>query len=161
MSRDLEKGQLGIMPCDFFHKGHCRAFKNIIASYVEDPMGGGTFTEENSDLLIWGLSRHSSSFTLFGIHEGLPAGVAVCFINYSTFKRAPFINIHDLAVLPKYRGLGIGKSLLAAVSIKAMDLECCKVTLEVRQDNKTAQALYKSFGFSPLTPPMDYWSKSI
>jgi ribosomal protein S18 acetylase RimI-like enzyme len=76
-----------------------------------------------------------------------PVGIAVCFLGFSTFAAQPLINIHDLAVMPGYRGRGIGRQLLERVGAKGRELGCCKLTLEVREDNHRAQRLYQGFGF--------------
>jgi ribosomal protein S18 acetylase RimI-like enzyme len=76
-------------------------------------------------------------------------GVAVCFTGFSTFRAAPLINIHDLAVLPNLRRRGVGARLIAAVEAEARRRGCCKVTLEVRDDNVAAMRLYRRAGFGP------------
>jgi len=75
-----------------------------------------------------------------------PVGVAVCFPGFSTFQARPLINIHDLAVLPGSRGRGVGRALLGAVEDEAHRRGCCKLTLEVRQDNPAAR-LYRALGY--------------
>jgi len=45
----------------------------------------------------------------------------VCFRGFSTFAAAPLINVHDLAVVPGFRGQGIGRRLLEAVEMYAED----------------------------------------
>jgi len=52
--------------------------------------------------------------------------------------------------LPEYRGRGIGRKLLEAVEKNARQLGCCKVTLEVGQDNQLAKGLYRSVGFAEM-----------
>jgi ribosomal protein S18 acetylase RimI-like enzyme len=86
--------------------------------------------------------------------------VAVCFVGFSTFVARPLINIHDLAVLPEYRGQGIGRLLLQQVEAKGHELGCCKLTLEVREDNHRAQRLYQRFGFGGISNedgPVRHW----
>jgi ribosomal protein S18 acetylase RimI-like enzyme len=73
--------------------------------------------------------------------------LATCFRGFSTFRALPLINISDLAVLPDYRGRGIGKQLLTAVEDKARTLGCCKVTLEVQENNTRARNVYERSGF--------------
>jgi ribosomal protein S18 acetylase RimI-like enzyme len=80
--------------------------------------------------------------------ESRPVGIAVCFRGFSTFAAKQLINIHDLAVLPEFRGQGVGRKLLAAVEQKARELDCCKLTLEVQEHNQHARGLYESFGFA-------------
>ena len=77
----------------------------------------------------------------------MAVGVCVGFLGFSTFQALPLINIHDLAVLPEQRGRGIGRALLAAVEAQARTEGCCKLTLEVQEDNAPARGLYQSFGF--------------
>jgi ribosomal protein S18 acetylase RimI-like enzyme len=76
-----------------------------------------------------------------------PVGVAVCFIGFSTFAAKPLINIHDCMVLPAFRGKGVGRRLLDAVEAKARELGCCKLTLEVMDNNDRALRAYEAAGF--------------
>ena len=76
-----------------------------------------------------------------------PVGIALCFVGFSSFKAKPLLNIHDLAVLPDYRGQGIGRQLLAAVEQTAREKGHCAVTLEVDEQNQRAQKTYLAAGF--------------
>jgi ribosomal protein S18 acetylase RimI-like enzyme len=53
-----------------------------------------------------------------------------------------------MAVLPKYRGQGIGRRLLDACLAKAKSKGITRVELEVRIDNSQAIKLYEKAGFS-------------
>jgi GNAT superfamily N-acetyltransferase len=75
-------------------------------------------------------------------------GVAVCVRSISTFAAAPAMNVHDIAVRPGHRGMGIGKALLAEVERAARTLGCCKMTLEVHRENVGAIQTYRAFGFA-------------
>jgi ribosomal protein S18 acetylase RimI-like enzyme len=79
-------------------------------------------------------------------HRSQAVGAAVCFVGFSTFRARGLINVHDLAVLPDWRGYGIGGRLLGAVEGLARRRGYCKVTLEVRLDNP-AQRLYRRSGY--------------
>ncbi len=81
-------------------------------------------------------------------HGGEPAGLATCFRGFSTFAARPLINVHDFYVVPALRGRGIGRALLAAVERKARETGCCKLTLEVLENNTPARRLYETCGFS-------------
>ena len=72
----------------------------------------------------------------------------MCFQGISTFQAKRLINIHDLAVLPSWRRQGIGRALLRAVEAHARERDCCKLTLEVQEDNEPARVLYARFGFA-------------
>ena len=80
----------------------------------------------------------------------LAVGMAVCFVNFSTFKAKPLINVHDLAVHPGYQAQGIGRALLEHVSAYGRENQHCAVTLEVRSDNTNALKLYRKLGFTGI-----------
>jgi ribosomal protein S18 acetylase RimI-like enzyme len=125
-------------------------------------MGGGTtLTYEQEFQLINGLRQHPTAITLLAQHNNILCGMVVAFQNFSTFTTHPMINIHDIIVLPKYRGKGIGKLLLNTLIDKAVQLNCSRITLEVRHDNINAQQLYKKLGFKDPIPPMYFWRKEL
>jgi ribosomal protein S18 acetylase RimI-like enzyme len=127
---------------------HQTAILQLINAYARDPMGDGRdLPAAVQDRLISGLQQHPTTLVLLAFDEATPVGVAVCFVGFSTFLARPLINIHDLAVIPDYRGRGIGQLLLEGVEAKGRELGCCKLTLEVREDNHRAQRLYQRFGF--------------
>ena len=97
--------------------------------------------------LIPGLRAHPTTLIFLAYRDAAPVGVAVCFRGFSTFTAQPLVNIHDLAVLPNERGKGIGRMLLEAVERKARSLGCCKLTLEVQENNLRAQRVYAAAGF--------------
>ena len=55
--------------------------------------------------------------------------------------------VDSIAVLPDYRGQGIGTQLLRAGVEKAQQLHIGKVSIVVSPDNPKAQQLYESLGF--------------
>ncbi len=122
----------------------------LTAAYAEDPMGNaGPLAPEVLDRLIPGLRSHPTTIVLLAYSEGRAVGIANCFLGFSTFNARPLINVHDLAVLPQFRGRGVGRLLLDAVVQKARALGCCRVTLEVQEANARARALYQEAGFGP------------
>ena len=52
---------------------------------------------------------------------------------------------------PVHRGTGIGRLLLGAIEQHARDLGCCRVTLEVQENNHHAKRVYSAAGFSQAT----------
>ncbi len=154
--------RISLLPCNFIAPNHRRAFANLLHAYMTDPMGGCTpHTEQTAQQVIEHLHNHPSTYIQFAMCRRKIAGMAVCFINYSTFQAAPFINIHDLIVLPGFRKTGIGEALIHGVTLKAISLQCAKVTLEVREDNQVAKSLYAKMGFCSCTPVMEYLNKKI
>lgn len=120
----------------------------LIDAYSRDPMGDGApLAPEVRERLIPGLRKHPTTL-IFLAHEGdAPVGVAVCFLGFSTFAAKPLVNLHDVAILPTHRGRGIGRGLLAAVEARARELGCCKLTLEVLDQNHRALRTYTTCGF--------------
>ena len=59
-------------------------------------------------------------------------------------------HITVLAVRPEYQGQGFGKSLVWGLLKKARDRNLEWATLEVRESNHVAIALYESFGFKEI-----------
>lgn len=150
--------------CDFNNQQHSHDYLTLLKHYMSDPMGDtlphSPHSEEN---VIQGLSSHPACFCILGYHTLTQQCIAMstCFVNFSTFYGQPYINIHDIVVLSDYRHQGIGKKLLQFIHELACELECCKITLEVRTDNLHAQTTYRALGFDNCTPPMMYWQKLL
>jgi ribosomal protein S18 acetylase RimI-like enzyme len=140
-----------IVDADFENAVHCAGIIEVLDSYAADPIGGGEpLTADVRERLVPALRDHPTALVLLAFEQECPVGIAVCFQGFSTFRARALLNIHDLAVLPKWRGRGIGRSLLAAAEDRARRCGCCKLTLEVQDDNGRALGLYRSFGFSDL-----------
>ena len=129
------------------------AVAELIDAYAADPMGRGQpLSQEVKLRLIPGLQSHPMAHVFLALEERKPIGIAVCFVGFSTFNALLLTNIHDLAVLPEYRGRGIGKMLLAAVENKARQDGHCAVTLEVDEVNGRAQQTYAAAGYEGERP---------
>jgi ribosomal protein S18 acetylase RimI-like enzyme len=123
----------------------------LVDAYATDPFGGGRPLDDTVRArLVPGLRAHPTTLVLLALVAGRPVGVAVCFFGFSTFQARPLLNVHDLAVLPDSRGHGVGRALLAAAEERARARGCCKLTLEVLEDNHRARALYAGFGFADV-----------
>ena len=124
----------------------------LIDAYARDPMGGSApLPAEVRARLVPDLRERiarGAAVVLIARRDGAAMGIAVCFVGYSTFHARPLLNLHDLAVMPEARGTGLGQALLAAVAAQARALGCCKVTLEVREDNARARRVYEHVGFA-------------
>jgi ribosomal protein S18 acetylase RimI-like enzyme len=141
-----------IVEADLNCKDHQQAVVDLIDAYAMDPMGnGGPLPTDVKEALIPGLKKHPTTLIFLAMVNGEAMGIAVCFIGFSTFAARPLINIHDLAVLPGHRGSGVARQLLSAVENKARTMGCCKVTLEVLENNRRALNVYASAGFARAT----------
>lgn len=87
-------------------------------------------------------------------YNGSLAGQALFFHNYSTFLAKPGIYLEDIYVRPKFRGKGIGKSLLLKVIEIAKERNCGRVEWSVLDWNEPAIGFYKKLG----AVPMDGWT---
>ena len=138
-----------IVEADLDRPDHQRAVVDLISAYAADPMGSGKpLPDAVRARMIPGLRALPTTLIFLAYDEGHPVGIATCFRGFSTFAARPLVNIHDLAVLPACRGRGIGRQLLDAVERKARALGCCKVTLEVQEDNVRARRIYEAAGFA-------------
>jgi GNAT superfamily N-acetyltransferase len=86
--------------------------------------------------------------------DGEPAGFALWFGTFSTFRGQPGLYLEDIFVKPAYRGRGIGKGLLAAVARRAVERGCGRLEWSVLDWNAPAIGFYQSFG----ARPMDDWT---
>nr|WP_321374392.1 GNAT family N-acetyltransferase [uncultured Bacteroides sp.] len=148
--------------CDYENPMHLAALVDLLNHYMQDPMGECEPLNKRSQLrLVDGLANHPSSFVLFIIYDQKIAGLATCFVNFSTFNVKPYINLHDLIIYDKYRGKGLGRLLLEELIHISELRKYCKISLEVREDNRVAQNLYRSMGFKECIPNMYFWTKTI
>ncbi len=153
--------KLEIIKADLNNEQHSSAILELTNSYAKDPMGlDGPLKEEVKNKLIAELKKFPCNLHFIAFMDGKPAGVANCVFSFSTFYAAKVINIHDLAVNPSFRSNGIGEALIGAVEKEALAENCCKITLEVREDNR-ARNLYERSGFSYGEPPMFFMEKKL
>ncbi|HEY3366593.1 MAG TPA: GNAT family N-acetyltransferase [Symbiobacteriaceae bacterium] len=137
-----------IVEADLALTAHQQAVLELMDAYAMDPMGDGhPLSAEARAKLIPGLRQHPTLIFLAFV-SGRAIGIAVCFRGFSTFAARPLINISDLDVLPAYRGQGIGRRLLEAVERKGRETGCCKLTLDVQENNHRARQVYGALGFA-------------
>jgi len=133
---------------DLADAGDAAALVEVLDSYASDPRGGGQpLSADVRSRLAAGLRAHPTSRAWLALEDDTPIGLCVAFVGFSTFQARPLLNVHDLAVVPARRGTGVGRALLTAAQAHARELGCCKLTLEVQDDNTPARHLYDRFGF--------------
>lgn len=152
-----------IVECDFNDSEQRQAVLDLMNHYMGGRMGGNLppHSKEKAEMMLNGLETHPSKLVFLARNNKEYIGLANCFINFGTFAAKPFINIHDIIVHQSQRGTGIGRLLMNAVIERAKQMDCGKITLEVRDDNVTAQNLYKSVGFDECRPKMFFWTKNL
>lgn len=159
--------ELAIAIANYRDSADATAIVALLDAYARDPMGGGTpLSDDVRDRLAPALADQPGAFTLIARVAGEPAGLANCFAGFSTFAARPLINIHDIAVLPQYRGKGVGRALLNAVAQEAQLRGACKITLEVLSGNEPAIAAYRQAGFvqyglDPAMGTAQFWERKL
>ena len=134
----------------------------LLDEYAADPMGRGRPLDVAvKEHLIDDLVKHPSAVVYLAELQSRSVGLAVCFLQYSTFGGFGLLNIHDLFVTACARRRGIGRSLLHAIFRDAGSRAIQKVTLEVRTDNLAAQSLYRAEAFGECQPPMLFWQNTL
>ena len=137
-----------IVEADLRLPEHQEAVLAMVDAYSRDAMGEAKPLDPDAwARLIPGLLKHPTTLIFLALEGARPVGAAVCFIGFATFAAKPLINIHDFVVLPACRGKGVGRRLLDAVEGKARELGCCKLTLEVMDNNHQALRMYQAAGF--------------
>jgi ribosomal protein S18 acetylase RimI-like enzyme len=141
--------EIEIVEADLSRDDHQRAVVALTDAYARDAMGNGApLSPEVLARLVAGLRAHPTTLVFLAYVGDEAIGIATCFLGFSTFNARTLVNVHDLAVLPAHRGTGVARRLLDAVERKARALGCCRVTLEVQENNTTARSLYTSAGFA-------------
>ena len=147
---------------DLNKKHHAHAFVKLMNAYMEDPMGKSeSISEDLAEQIIKDLKVHPTYLGVMVEKDGQFVALANCFRNYSTFKAQSLINIHDFIVMPECRNQGAGMFLLKSIEKIGKERSCCRINLEVRNDNKAAMQLYQKAGFRECNPPMYFWEQII
>ncbi|MDH5432683.1 MAG: GNAT family N-acetyltransferase [Gammaproteobacteria bacterium] len=156
-----------ILKADYSNPEHAKAILNLLNEYASEPIGGGKqlsdYVKKN---LVSELAKLPNAFAVLVFVDGEPAALANCFKNFSTFACKPLVNIHDLMVSKKFRGMQLSIKLLNEIEVMAKSWDCCKLTLEVLSNNEIAKAAYKKHGFSSYelatgAGNAEYWQKWI
>ena len=69
------------------------------------------------------------------------------------------VQVNNVAVHPDCRGLGLGEAMMRYVIAKSREAGATFMTLEVRQSNTPALALYKKLGFEVMGTRKSYYTK--
>jgi GNAT superfamily N-acetyltransferase len=104
-----------------------------------------------ADLLRDGWGTPARFTAIIAEYNDVPAGFALYFTTYSTWRGHHGIRLEDLYVTPSLRGHGIGKALLARLARIAVDQGCPRLEWDVLEWNESAIAVYNRVGANVLT----------
>ena len=123
-------------------------FIRELAEYEREPDAVHATAE---DLLRDGFGSTPRFACLIAEHDNEPAGFALYFTSYSTWRGHHGIRLEDIYVTPAKRGQGIGKALLGAVARVALEQGCPRFEWDVLAWNTSAIGFYESMGAEMLT----------
>ncbi|MGA1982725.1 MAG: GNAT family N-acetyltransferase [Acidobacteriaceae bacterium] len=124
------------------------AFIRELAEYEREPASA---IATHADLLRDGFGPTPRFQCLIATWDGQPAGFALYFYNYSTWRGHAGIYLEDLFVRPAFRGKGIGKGLFCAVARIAVAEGCPRFEWAVLDWNTPAIDFYNSLGATPMS----------
>ena len=118
-------------------------FIRELAVYEREP--DAVLTTE-ADLLRDGWGATPRFRAVIAEHNGEPAGFALFFASYSTWRGHHGIRLEDLYVTPAARGQGVGRALLRHLAQVAVAEGCPRLEWDVLTWNAPAIAFYESLG---------------
>jgi GNAT superfamily N-acetyltransferase len=95
------------------------------------------------------LSPAPRVFCAIGEIGGAPAGYALWFYTYSTFRGRHGIWLEDLFVRPEHRGSGLGKAFMRMLARRCAEEGLSRVEWSVLDWNAPSIAFYESLGANP------------
>jgi GNAT superfamily N-acetyltransferase len=123
--------------------GQILEFIRALAVYEREP---DAVKATEADLLEHGFGESPYYSCLIAQSDGVAAGFALFFYDYSTWLGKPGLYLEDLFVFPEHRGLGIGKALLQRLAQIAVERGCARMKWEVLDWNTPAIDFYKVMG---------------
>ena len=120
----------------------CRLIRELAA--YENALDQVEITEAGLDAALFG--PEPSVFAHVAEYRGVVAGVALWFVNFSTWTGRHGIYLEDLFVSPAVRGAGLGRALLAELAGICVDRGYGRLEWAVLDWNAPAQQFYDSLG---------------
>ncbi|MHC1719738.1 MAG: N-acetyltransferase family protein [Clostridiaceae bacterium] len=125
----------------------------LILKFIKDLAAYEKMLDEvvaTEELLKEWLFEKKKAEVLIGECNGVPAGFALFFHNFSTFLGRAGIYLEDLYVMPEFRGKGFGKSFLKKLAEIAVDRGCGRLEWWCLDWNKPSIDFYLSMGAEPM-----------
>ena len=140
--------KIDIFEADLNNPEHAKVLVFRLNQHAQDPMDGNeALSEYTQQNLVAEIKKRDAVHVILAFADGTPAGLINVIEGFSTFACKPLLNIHDVMVDEPFRGLGLSRKMFDKVEQLAHELDCCKLTLEVLDNNTVAKTAYENFGF--------------
>ena len=146
---DLNKGIEAQLPDSrnlFIRWMECQDIPTIC--YIEREVFPSPWTAEN---FLYELENREYNISIVGLIEKRLITYAVSYVIYDE------IHISNLAVVPEFRHLTIGETMLKLTLQIGMKKNCQVAHLEVRRTNEAAISLYQKYGFQTVGVRKNYY----
>lgn len=111
-------------------------------------------TEHDFEQVLFPDHGHPSTFCHVAESDGRVVGIALWYLNFSTWTGQQGIWLEDLFVEPEQRGSGLGKALLTTLAEVCVEQGYRRLEWWVLNWNKPSIAFYESLG----AVPQDEWT---
>ncbi|HEV7682678.1 MAG TPA: GNAT family N-acetyltransferase [Pyrinomonadaceae bacterium] len=101
-------------------------------------------TEDRLNALLFGVQPGAAVLIAYVGEE--PAGFAMYYFSCSSYTGLPNLYLEDIFVTPAQRGSGVGKKLLAALTLRASERGCGRMEWCVLSWNEPAVGFYEKLG---------------
>lgn len=124
-----------------------------LAAYEKEPQEARATPEQLHEALF---GQHPAAHAHIATDDttGEPVGLAVWFLNFSTWRGVQGIYLEDLYVRPTARGTGHGKALLTELARICVERGYQRLEWSVLNWNTSAVEFYRSLG----ARPQDEWT---
>jgi GNAT superfamily N-acetyltransferase len=106
-------------------------------------------TEEGLAYALFGVSP--AAYALIAERDGQALGYALYFKTFSSFLTSTGIWLEDLFVRPPFRGLGVGRGLLAAVAREVVRIDGGRLEWAALDWNELALGFYRGIGANTMS----------
>jgi GNAT superfamily N-acetyltransferase len=121
-------------------------FIKELAAYEREP-NQVVATEADIDAMLFG--EGPRAYCDIAEWDGEPAGIALWFYNFSTWRGRHGVYLEDLYVPPQMRGHGIGKAMLGRLARRCVEEGLDRMDWQVLTWNAPAIAVYERIGAFP------------
>ncbi len=128
--------------------------RKLIAELAEYEKLADTAVATDAGLRESLFGPHPAAEVLIGEVDDHAAGFALFFHNFSTFTGKRGLYLEDIFVRPAFRGVGLGKQLMAALARIAVQRDCARFEWSVLDWNTAAIDFYRAIG----AMGMDEWT---